>query len=64
MQIISFKVGDKLLMKKKHPCSCDIFKVLRIGSDIKISCDGCQREIMLPREKLEKMIKRIANEEN
>ncbi len=59
MQVIPLKVGDKLLLKKKHPCSSDVFKVLRVGSDIKILCDGCGRDLMLPREKLEKMIKRV-----
>lgn len=59
MSIIAFKVGDKLILKKKHPCSSDIFKVMRVGSDIKIICDGCGRDLMLPREKLEKMIKKV-----
>ena len=59
MPIIQFKVGDKLLLKKKHPCSSSVFKVLKVGSDIKIICDGCGRDLMLPREKLEKMIKNV-----
>ena len=59
MPILQLKVGDKLLMRKKHPCSADIFTVARIGSDIRIICSGCGRDIMLPREKLEKMIKKV-----
>lgn len=59
MPIITINVGDKLTLKKKHPCSSDVFKVLRVGSDIKIVCDGCGRDLMLPREKLEKMIKKV-----
>ena len=62
MPIISFKVNDKLLLKKKHPCSSDTFKVLKTGSDIKIICEGCGRDLMLPREKLEKMIKKVISE--
>ena len=62
MPIISIKVGDKLVLKKKHPCSSDVFKVMRVGSDIKIICDGCGRDLMLPREKLEKMIKKVITE--
>ncbi len=62
MPIISFKVGDRLLMKKKHPCSADTFKVTRLGSDVKIVCEGCGRDLLLPREKLEKMIKKVINE--
>ena len=59
MPIISFSVGDILVMKKKHPCSSDAFKVMRVGSDIKIVCEGCGRDLMLPREKIEKMIKKV-----
>ena len=28
---MDIRVGDKLLMKKKHPCGADVFSVLRIG---------------------------------
>ena len=52
-------VGDKLLMKKKHPCGCEIFTVTRIGMDFKLRCDGCGREFMVPRVKAEKSVKKI-----
>lgn len=52
-------VGDILEMKKTHPCGDKRFKVLRVGSDIKLSCEGCGRTITLERVKVEKMIKRI-----
>lgn len=59
MNIIQFSVGDMLVLKKKHPCSSDRFKVLRCGSDIRILCNGCNRDLTIPREKLEKMIKSV-----
>ena len=59
MAIIHFSVGDKLVLKKKHPCSSDIFKVMRGGSDVRIICELCGRDLTLPREKLEKMIKKV-----
>ena len=59
MAIIHFSVGDNLILKKKHPCSSDTFKVLRGGSDVRIVCEGCRRDLTLPREKLEKMIKKV-----
>ena len=59
MEIIKFGVGDRLIMKKKHPCSSDTFTVLRLGSDIRIQCTGCGRDLTLEREKLEKMIKKV-----
>lgn len=59
MKIIFFKVNDVLTLKKQHPCSSDKFKVLRTGSDIRIVCLGCQKDLTLPRVKLEKMIKSV-----
>ena len=64
MRIIRFSVGDRLIMKKKHPCSSDEFTVLRVGSDVRVVCVGCGRDMTLPRVSLEKMIKRVEAEEN
>lgn len=62
MANIKFTVGDTLVTKKKHPCSSDSFKVLRIGSDIRIVCIGCGRDMTLPRETVEKMTKKVISE--
>ncbi len=53
------RVGDTLLMKKPHPCGENKFSVLRIGADFRIKCTGCDHEVMLPRVKVEKNIKKI-----
>ncbi len=52
-------VGDVLVMKKPHPCGNDRFLVLRVGMDFKIKCQGCSHEVMAPRSKIEKRIKKI-----
>ncbi|MBQ9965346.1 MAG: DUF951 domain-containing protein [Clostridia bacterium] len=59
---MNISVGEKLVMKKKHPCGCDTFSVLRVGMDFRIRCDGCGREVMLPRVKVEKGIKKVIGE--
>lgn len=56
------RVGDKILVKKPHPCGANLFDVLRVGMDFKIRCNGCGREVMLPRAKIEKNIKKILRE--
>lgn len=53
------RVGDVLRMKKPHPCGSLEFTVLRVGMDFKIRCTGCGREVMLPRAKIEKNIKKV-----
>lgn len=57
------RVGDQLQMKKAHPCGGNIFDVLRIGADFKIRCVNCGREVMVPRHKCEKNIKKILRTE-
>ena len=57
------RVGDTLIMKKKHPCGDNRFNVLRIGADFRIKCAGCGREVMLERVKGEKNIKKIIRED-
>ena len=52
--IIQFSKGDIIQMKKAHPCGSAMFRVLRTGSDIRIRCEGCGRDLTIPRIKLEK----------
>ena len=59
MQIVRFSVGDTLRLKKAHPCGNAEFRVLRVGSDIRLVCCGCGRDLTLPRLSLEKMIKTV-----
>lgn len=62
---MDIRVNDLLQMKKKHPCGGNEFLVLRAGMDFRIRCTGCGREVMVPRIKLEKNIKKvIRSEEN
>ena len=56
---MDIKVGDKLTMKKAHPCGSKQWEVLRIGADFKMRCLGCGHEIMNARSKVEKNIKSI-----
>ena len=63
MNIPKISVGDILILKKKHPCGSNSMRVARVGSDVRIVCNGCGREMTLPREKLEKSIKSITNSE-
>lgn len=56
---MDIKIGDRLLMKKQHPCGSKEFEVLRIGADFKIKCLGCEHIVTVPRGKVEKNIKKV-----
>ena len=58
------RLGDILEMKKPHPCGSKEWLVLRVGMDFRLRCQGCGHEVMLPRSKAEKNIKKILREED
>ncbi len=55
---------DILIMKKKHPCGSSEMYVIRSGMDFKLRCNGCSREFMIQRNKIEKNIKKIVRNED
>ncbi len=56
---MDIQVGDVLELKKQHPCGSRDWLVLRVGMDFKLRCQGCGHELMLPRSKAEKNVKKI-----
>lgn len=56
---MNVNVGDKIELRKPHPCGCKEFLVTRVGVDFKIHCMKCGRDVMVPRVKIEKNIKKI-----
>ncbi len=59
MDILKLSVGDIVKLKKPHPCGCDEFKIMRVGSEIKITCLLCGHDMTLERIKLERAVKKI-----
>ena len=59
MQIIRMRVGDTLELKKPHPCGEKRFRVMRVGSEVRIVCIGCGRDMVLDRGKLERAIRKL-----
>ncbi|MPN09563.1 hypothetical protein SDC9_156854 [bioreactor metagenome] len=54
-----FDLHDVVETKKTHPCGSKQWEVIRVGADVKIRCLGCDRIVMLPRNKFENSIKKI-----
>ncbi len=59
---MDIRLGDVLELKKTHPCGAKEWSVLRVGMDFKLKCLGCGREVMAPRSKIEKSIKKVTRE--
>ena len=58
---MDFEVGDRIIMKKPHPCGSKEWEVLRVGIDFRIRCCGCDHQIMVPRKLVEKNKKSSRN---
>ncbi len=56
---MDIKVGDIVTMKKPHPCGGARWQITRVGADFKLRCLTCGREIMTPRVKAEKGIRKV-----
>ena len=64
MQIIRMRVDDVLELKKPHPCGENRFRVMRVGSEVRIVCIGCGRDMVLDRVKLERAIRKLTPAED
>lgn len=49
---------DILIMKKKHPCGSSEMFVIRAGMVLNLDALAARREFMIPRNKIEKNIKK------
>lgn len=54
-----FALYDVVEMKKPHPCGENRWKIIRMGADIRIKCQGCGHSVMLARKQFAKKLKRV-----
>ena len=61
MENKNIEIGTIVVMKKGHPCGANEWTVVRLGVDIKIKCNNCDRVVMMPRIEFNKKIKKVLN---
>lgn len=59
MPIIPLHQNDRIQLKKPHPCGGKFFRILRVGSEVRVLCETCKRDMTIDRIKLEKAIKQV-----
>ena len=59
---MDIRVSDIIELKKQHPCGSKEWTVLRVGMAFKLKCVGCGHEVMTPRAKAEKAIRKVKRE--
>ena len=57
--VLGLKIGDVLQMKKPHPCGESLWTVTRMGADIGMNCQKCNRYVLLARSQVARRLKRI-----
>jgi hypothetical protein len=56
-EIVDFRMGDVVRLRKPHPCGGYEWEVVRLGADIGIRCTTCRRRVLLQRRVLEQRLK-------
>jgi hypothetical protein len=57
--VTDLRLGDVVRLRKPHPCGGFDWEVVRLGADIKIRCQTCNRLVMLARSDLQKRTKSV-----
>ncbi len=54
--VLDVRLGDRVSLKKVHPCGARIWDVVRLGADIGLVCTVCGRRVLLERAVLERRL--------
>jgi len=52
------QLGDKVTLRKEHPCGGYEWEVVRLGADIGLVCLTCKHRVMLSRRELNRCLKK------
>lgn len=64
MEAKQYLLNDIVEMKKQHPCGTNEWKIIRLGADIRIKCEGCGHSVMIPRREFDKKLKKVLRSES
>lgn len=54
MAAVDLRIGDRIGLRKAHPCGSRDWRVSRLGADIGLVCDGCGHRILMDRLDVER----------
>jgi hypothetical protein len=52
--VLEVRLGDRIELRKPHPCGGREWVVVRLGADIGLVCTACSRRVLLERAELER----------
>lgn len=59
-----FQAGQRVVLRKPHPCGGTRWTILRAGMDVTARCDTCGRLTTLRRRAFEKAVKSVLEAED
>lgn len=59
MEEKQYDLNDLVEMKKPHPCGVNKWKIIRLGMDIRIKCEGCGHSVLIPRKEFARKMKKV-----
>jgi hypothetical protein len=59
MAPMQLDIGDRLRLRKPHPCGSYDWVVVRLGADIGLRCEKCGRRVLLSRAEVERRTKQV-----
>ncbi|MBD3109336.1 DUF951 domain-containing protein [Bacillus sp. AGMB 02131] len=59
MEEKQYDLNDLVEMKKPHPCGANKWKIIRLGMDIRIKCEGCGHSVLIPRKDFARKMKKV-----
>ncbi len=59
MAPVQLDLGDRIRLRKPHPCGSYDWVVVRLGADIGLRCEKCGRRVLLPRAEVERRMKQV-----
>jgi hypothetical protein len=54
--VLELRLGVRLRLRKPHPCGGHDWRVVRLGADIGLVCEGCGRRVLLARRDVERRL--------
>jgi hypothetical protein len=54
--VVELYLGDLVRLRRRHPCGGDTWLIDRLGADIGLRCEACDRHVLLERAALERRI--------
>ncbi len=60
--VVEFQMGDVVRLRKQHPCGGDTWTIVRLGADIGLQCNTCQRRVLLERSLVERRLRSFVSQ--